>query len=116
MSPAVSVLPARAPESGRLGATLTWAQGPWSVRGGFDHSAAQSRVPAGSRATKAYTLWNAMVSYRTRAASAQWLWYARLDNITNELAYSASSILTTTAFPKAPLPGRSLRIGVQATF
>ena len=100
----------------RLGATLTWAQGPWSVRGGFDHSAAQSRVPAGSRATKAYTLWNAMVSYRMRAASAQWLWYARLDNITNELAYSASSILTTTAFPKAPLPGRSLRIGVQATF
>ena len=34
-------------------------------------------------------------------------WYARIDNIDNKLAYSATSILTTTAFPDAPLPGRS---------
>jgi hypothetical protein len=33
------------------------------------------------------------------------LWYARLDNLSNQLAYSATSILTTTAYPKAPLPG-----------
>ncbi|MDD0809851.1 TonB-dependent receptor [Curvibacter sp. RS43] len=104
----------------RLGASLAWSLGPWSLRGGFDHAAAQSRVPSDSRATAAYTLWNAMGSYKT---TAQWggqrtqlLWYARLDNLTNQLAYSATSILTTTAFPKAPLPGRSLKVGLQLAF
>ncbi|WP_137895854.1 TonB-dependent receptor [Ramlibacter sp. 2FC] len=100
----------------RAGATLVWAQGPWGARLGFDHVAAQHRVPAGSRATEAYTLWNAALSYRQKAAAAQLTWYARLDNLTNRLAWSASSILTSTAFPKAPLPGRSLRLGVQALF
>lgn len=104
----------------RLGASLAYATGPWKVQGGFDHSAAQDRVADGDRATQAYTLWNAAVSWRTAAhfggTSSSLLWYARLDNITNQLAYSATSILTTTAFPKAPLPGRSLKVGVTATF
>ena len=43
-------------------------------------------------------------------------WYARLDNITNRLAYSATSILTTTVYPAAPLPGRSLKVGLRVTF
>ncbi len=101
----------------RLGATLVWAQGPWGARAGFDYSAAQHRVPlVGQRATEAYTLWNAAVTYRMKAGAANLLWYARLDNITNQLAYSATSILTTTAFPKAPLPGRSFKLGLQASF
>lgn len=100
----------------RAGATLVWAQGPWGARLGFDHAAAQRRVPAGSRATEAYTLWNAALSYRQKAPAAQLTWYARLDNLSNRLAWSATSILTSTVFPKAPLPGRSLRLGVQASF
>jgi iron complex outermembrane recepter protein len=32
------------------------------------------------------------------------------------LAYPASSILTQTAPGKAPLPGRSVRLGLQITF
>ena len=51
-----------------------------------------------------------------KAQRANLTWYARIDNITNELAYSATSILTTTAFPDAPLPGRSLKVGLRATF
>jgi iron complex outermembrane receptor protein len=43
-------------------------------------------------------------------------WFARLNNVTNQLAYSASSVLTSTAFPKAPMPGRSLKVGMQASF
>ena len=62
------------------------------------------------------TLWNAALSYRQKAGPAQLNWYARLDNLSNRLAWSATSILTSTAFPKAPLPGRSLRLGVQAQF
>ncbi|UUZ75094.1 TonB-dependent receptor [Polaromonas sp. P1(28)-13] len=100
----------------RLGASLAWANGPWGSSIGFDHSMAQNRVAAGQRATSAYTLWNLAATYRMKAGATSLLWYARVDNLTNELAYSAASVLTTTAFPKAPLPGRSLKVGLQASF
>ena len=100
----------------RLGATVRWASGPWGASLGFDHSTAQNRVAPGDRATSAYTLWNLGGNYRMKAGASSILWYARLDNLTNQLAYSAASILTTTAFPKAPLPGRSLKVGLQVAF
>lgn len=100
----------------RVGATLKYASGFLATSLGFDHSSAQSRVPTGDRTTSAYTLWNATASYRVKTGPAQLLWYARLDNITNQLAYSATSVLTSTVFPKAPLPGRNLKVGLQASF
>ena len=100
----------------RLGASLLWATGPWGASIGFDHSAAQHRVPAGDRAAAAYTLWNAAATYRAKAGAASLLWYARIDNLGNQLAYSETSVLTSTAFPKAPLPGRSLKAGLQVSF
>jgi len=107
-------LPRIAPQ--RLGATLQWARGPWGARLGVDQVAAQDRVPDGQRATGGYTLWNAALTYRARAGRSNLLWYARLDNLGDTLAYSASSILTQTAAGKAPLPGRSLKAGVQVSF
>ena len=100
----------------RLGSTLAYAQGPWSAKLGADWHAAQNRVPTGSVATGAYTLLNASVSYRQRLDATVLHWFVRLDNITDQLAYSATSILTSTAFGKSPLPGRSLKLGVQASF
>jgi iron complex outermembrane receptor protein len=100
----------------RLGATLVHGQGPWSAKLGADWHAAQQRVPEGSVATGAYTLVNASVSYRQKLDATVLHWFARLDNLTDQLAYSASSILTSTAFGKSPLPGRSFKLGVQATF
>ena len=101
----------------RVGSTLAYGRGPWTARLGFDYNAAQNRVPPmGDRATEAYTLWNASVSYKQRLQRANLTWYARVDNIGNTLAYSATSILTTTVFPAAPLPGRSLKVGLRATF
>ena len=41
---------------------------------------------------------------------------ALLHDIGDTLAYSSTSILTQTAPGKAPLPGRSLKVGVQLTF
>ena len=73
-------------------------------------------MPDGCRSTVAYTLFNASVSYRQKLDATVLNWFARLDNLTDQLAYSASSILTSTAFGKSPLPGRSLKLGVQATF
>ncbi len=101
----------------RLGATLKYASGPFGANIGFDYSAAQKRVPVGDPQTEAYTLWNAGVNYRVKTGPISTLLYARLDNLTNKLAYTATSILTSTAFPNAPpLPGRSLKVGLQATF
>jgi len=100
----------------RVGSTLLWGSGPWGANFGFDHSGAQHRVPVTDRATDAYTLWNLAGTYRMRAGAASLLWFTRLDNITNQLVYSASSVLTTTAFPKVPMPGRSLKVGMQASF
>ncbi|MEJ7687179.1 MAG: TonB-dependent receptor [Variovorax sp.] len=101
----------------RVGSTLAWGNGPWTARVGFDHYAAQRRVPSvGVRATDAFTLWNAALTYRMKVQRSNLTWYARVDNIGNKLAYSATSILTSTAFPDAPLPGRSLKVGLRATF
>ena len=100
----------------RVGASLAWAQGPWGARLDVNHVAAQNEVPAGQLTTSAYTLANAAVQYRQKVAKAQLLWFARLDNLGDTLAYSSSSILTQTAPGKAPLPGRSLKLGLQATF
>ncbi len=100
----------------RFGATLVHGQGPWSAKLGADWHAAQKRVPEGSVATGSYTLVNASVSYRQRLDTTVLNWFARMDNLTDQLAYSASSILTSTAFGKSPLPGRSFKLGVQATF
>ncbi|MGE0331697.1 MAG: TonB-dependent receptor [Ramlibacter sp.] len=100
----------------RAGATLVWAQGAWGAQLGFDHAARQDRVPPGDRVTDAYTLWKAALTYRMKAGASNLLWYARLDNAGNKLAYSATSILTQTAPGKSPLAGRSVKLGVQATF
>lgn len=100
----------------RLGATLVHVQGPWTARLGADWHAAQDRVPQGSVATSAYTRVNASVSYRQKLGATVLHWFARLDNLTDQLAYSASSILTSTAFGKSPLPGRSFKLGVQVGF
>jgi iron complex outermembrane receptor protein len=100
----------------RLGASLVWAQGPWSARLDANHSQAQSNGPAGQLASQSYTLVNAALSYRQPMGSNTALWFARLDNANDVLAYSATSILTQSAPGKAPLPGRSLKLGVQLAF
>jgi iron complex outermembrane receptor protein len=101
----------------RIGATLAYGNGPWTARVGFDHYAAQHRVPStGDRETDAYTLWSASLNYKMKVQRANLTWYARVDNLTNQLAYSATSILTTTVYPNAPLPGRTLKVGLRATF
>ena len=100
----------------RLGATIVFEQGSFGAQLGADYYAAQSRVAADQLATGSYTLWNAALTWKMSTSSApsgQVFWYLRADNLTNQLAYSASSILTQTAPGKSPLPGRSIRFGFQ---
>ena len=100
----------------RLGASLLHASGPWTARLGFDWHAAQDRIPAGSVATESYTLWHGFVSYKQKLSGTTLNWFGKLDNLSNQWAYSATSILTSTAPNKSPLPGRSLKLGVMANF
>ncbi|MCA3236589.1 MAG: TonB-dependent receptor [Curvibacter sp.] len=107
-------LPRIAPH--RVGATLQWSHAAWSARLGVDAYAGQDRVPSGQQTTGGYALWNAGLSLRDKLGGVPALWYARLDNIGDKLAYSSSSFLTQTKPGRVPLPGRSLRVGLQLTF
>lgn len=100
----------------RAGATLVWTQGQWTARLGANHSAAQTEVPAGQLSTDAYTLWNAAAGYTTKVGATQMLWLAKVENITDALAYSASSVLTQTVPGKAPMPGRTLKLSLRWSF
>ena len=100
----------------RVGASLVWAQGPWGARLDAKHSGAQTDGPAGQLPSQAYTLVNASVSYRQQMGKTTALWFARLENAGDVLAYSATSILTQSAPGKAPLPGPSVKLGLQLAF
>jgi iron complex outermembrane receptor protein len=105
----------------RLGTTLLRESGPWRTSLGAEYNA-KPRRGENQAASSAYTLWNVYMSYRQKIASSQAIWFARVDNLTDALAYSATSILTTTVQdatsgrPKAPLPGRSFKLGLQFYF
>lgn len=100
----------------RVGATLAAKQGPWGARLGFDHAARQDRVPEGDRPTPGYTLWHAALTRTQTVAGAEVLGYVRVDNLTDRVARSASSLLTQTVPDRALLAGRSLRVGLRADF
>jgi iron complex outermembrane receptor protein len=105
----------------RVGADAVWARNAWGARFGFMHAAAQNRVPDNGVApgvvTGGYTLWNAALNYHMHSGPTHWLLFAKLDNLTNQLAYSSTSVLTQTMGSNAPpLAGRSLKVGAQVSF
>ncbi len=109
----------------RMGSDAVWAYDAWGARFGFMHAAAQDRVPdtngSAGFTTASYTLWNAGLNYHTHTSHTHWMLFAKLDNLTNKLAYSSTSVLTQTMAtntpPNAPpLAGRSLKLGLQASF
>ena len=101
----------------RLGADALWSRQAWGARFGFMHAAAQNRVPEGGVATAAHTLWHAGLNYHAHVGPTHWMLFAKLDNITNQLAYSSTSVLTQTLREYAPpIAGRSLKVGAQVSF
>jgi len=110
-----SAMPRIAPM--RVGADAVWSRHAWGARFGFMHAAAQNRVPDGDITTAGHTLWNAGLNYHTHSGPTHWLLFAKLDNLTNKLAYSSTSVLTQTLRENAPpLAGRSLKVGAQVSF
>jgi iron complex outermembrane receptor protein len=114
-----SPLPRIAPM--RVGGDAVWSRNAWGARLGFMRAAAQNRVPDNGASpgvtTAANTLWNAGLNYHTHSGPTHWLLFAKLDNISNKLAYSSTSVLTQTMGSNAPpLAGRSLKVGAQVSF
>jgi iron complex outermembrane receptor protein len=86
--------------------------GPWLLRADLQHAAEQTRVSADDLPTPSSTLLNASAAYRASLGPAQALWFVRLTNLTDELAFNAASIRTVREL--APLPGRGVMVGVRA--
>ena len=105
----------------RWGTSLSRQSGPWRWSLGMDKAQAP-RLASTQVATAGYTLWNTQLSYRQTIQANQAVWYLKVDNLTDKLAYPATSVLTTTAAdtvtgrPKAPLPGRNIKLGLQLYF
>jgi iron complex outermembrane receptor protein len=96
----------------RLGGGLVYGAGPFGARIDVTYAARQSRVPANDTPTDAYTLLGVQLSYKIKAGRTQTLLYLRGDNLTNQDARSATSILRDIA----PLAGRSVKVGLRTTF
>lgn len=105
-------LPRIAPLRVALGAAVSLRE--WKLRAEVAHAARQSRVSNDDTPTASHTLVNLLASHRMRLGSAEGLWFVRLHNLGNKLAYNAASVATVR--PLAPLPGRSLKVGLQLGF
>lgn len=96
----------------RLGAraNLKWQQ--WSGGVEYAYVFRQKDIASYESETPGYSMVNAVVSYRFKAAGAQYDVYLRGNNLLDKLAYNHASFLATSA----PLPGRSVLLGVRMTY
>ena len=105
-------LPRIAPRRSTL--SLQGQGGAWGLRFEVQQAAAQQRVPLEDKASPGYTVVRLALSRQFRWDRMDALWYLKLDNLGNTLAYRAASMPTIRDW--APLPGRSLATGVQLRF
>jgi iron complex outermembrane receptor protein len=88
--------------------------GPWAARAEVVYAAEQDRVPTYDVPTTAYTIVNLAASYKLGFSGGEGLLFLRINNVTNELAYNATTIGTVR--PLAPLPGRGVMAGLRISF
>ena len=93
---------------------LDAGSGPWSGRVEFEHAAPQDRVPATDTRTSGYNLLNLALTRQFSWGTQRALWFVKLNNATDKLAYNASTIETVRGL--APLPGRSIKTGMRVDF
>lgn len=98
----------------RVNVGVNWSLGGWAARAEVSYSAAQNKVPALDPTTPSYTIVNLWGSYKFQWSGSEGFLYVRLNNLTNELAYNATTI--DTVRPLAPLPGRGLLLGLRMGF
>ncbi|BDX08620.1 TonB-dependent receptor [Planctobacterium marinum] len=96
----------------RIGAELDFDWNNWYGDVGVTWYDDQTRVSNFETATDGYTLVNFSVNYRQAWQGADWVFYLRGKNLTDEEARVHTSFLKDLA----PLPGRSFAVGVRAEF
>ncbi len=103
-------LPRIAPR--RIGFNLEWSKNQFNANLGATRYSAQDRVAPLETASDGYTLLNAGVSYQIETSHSTWELFVLGKNLNNQLAFSHTSFLKDFA----PLPGRSVTLGVRAAF
>jgi iron complex outermembrane recepter protein len=100
------------PLRARLGVEAT--HGAWTAGATVRHLAKQTRVPATDVPTPSATLLDVNLSWRQRWGAAEALWFARLDNLGDELAFNATAL--RNARELSPLAGRSATLGLRVAW
>ncbi|MBE7536873.1 MAG: TonB-dependent receptor [Opitutaceae bacterium] len=103
-------LPRITPRRTKVG--LDWAHGPASLSAEAQFVSAQHRVASHELPTDGYTLLNADASYRFATGQVDYTMFIRGSNLGNEEARAHTSFLKEIA----PLPGRSVNLGVRMSF
>lgn len=105
-------LPRLAPMRAMLG--LEARQGDWSGKLEWRVAARQDRVAQFDTPTAGYGTLRLSVARQLRWGQTDALWYLKLDNLADKLAYNATAVPTIRAL--APQAGRSASTGLQLRF
>ncbi|MEO5881529.1 MAG: TonB-dependent receptor [Caldimonas sp.] len=90
------------------------AHGPWLGRLEVEHAWRQDRVPALDSETAGYTIVNAALTHRFALLGKDAFWFVKATNLTDKLAYSATTVDTIRGL--VPLPGRAVKAGLRVAF
>lgn len=96
----------------RFGSELDYEQGPWYAGINLMRIQAQGDTALLETETEGYSMLNAYMGYRLALGPVQYRIFLRGTNLLNEEARRHTSFLKD----RAPLPGRSVMVGVKATF
>jgi iron complex outermembrane receptor protein len=97
----------------RIGTDVGYRKGPWRSGASVLHALKQDRLAAfESTNTPSYTQLDANVSYTQRFGSNDVTWFAVMRNLLNQDIRLSTSLLKDVA----PLPGRTLMVGVRTRF
>ncbi|SNC63819.1 TonB-dependent receptor [Polynucleobacter victoriensis] len=97
----------------RLDASLIYTEGRYSSQLDVRYAASQNRYDDSLGATPSYTMVGVGASYKTVIQGFKSAyWFVRVDNLTNEVARNASSVMRDVAM----VGSRSLRAGLRASF
>ena len=105
-------LPRLAPVRGSL--SIQAERGPWLIQAELRGARRQDRVPALDTPTAGYGILRLNIARHFDIGNLDAMWYLKLDNLANKLAYNAGSVQTIREL--TPLPGRSVFAGLQVKF
>ena len=100
----------------RIGSKLTWRKGNWYAEGGATHVFKQNRVAAFETTTAGFTRIDASLRYRWAYAANGKPGSADIYVLGKNLSNRDMRVHTSFLKDFAPLPGRSVFVGVTATY